>query len=184
MGEIVIELAKATLLMTLGLDSSFDLQQVLRNHPELQKNAAVFVTLTKGEQRQLRGCIGSLQAYQPLYKDIISNTKSAAFRDPRFKPITKEELKDIKIEVSILSKPERVDYKNSDDLKKLIQPYIDGVILEYQGHRATYLPQVWEQLPQFEIFFDSLCQKANLSNGCLEEHPNIQTYKVVKYKEE
>lgn len=184
MGEIVIELAKATLLMTLGLDSSFDLQQALKNYPDLQKNAAVFVTLTKGEQRQLRGCIGSLQAYQPLYKDIMANTKSAALRDPRFKPLTKEELLDIKIEISILSEPKSVKYTDSADLKKQIRVNIDGVVLKYQGHRATYLPQVWEQLPQFENFFHSLCQKANLPSACIENHPDIQTYQVAKYKEE
>ena len=182
MGEVVVELAKAAIVVALDMESSFDLEEALRNHPQLQENSATFVTLTKGEDDRLRGCIGSLEAYRPLYKDIIANAKSAAFSDPRFEPLSVDELEEIDIEVSILTKPQEIRYVDISDLKKQIRAGIDGVVLEYNGHRATYLPQVWEQLPQFEIFFNSLCQKANLPNGCLEKHPTIKSYQVVKYK--
>jgi len=183
MGETVIQLAKAAIAVALGLSSSFNVDSMLQKHPELKKNGAAFVTLTTGENDQLRGCIGSLSAYQPLYKDIIVNAQSAALRDPRFKPLTLDELKKIKIEVSILSEPKILEYDSTEDLRKKIRPDIDGVVLEYDGHRATYLPQVWEQLPKFDEFFSTLCLKAGLPGDCLEKHPEIKTYQATKYKE-
>jgi len=183
MGEITIQLAKAAIAVALGLDSSFDLDQALKTYPDLRENGAAFVTLTTGADDQLRGCIGSLSAYQPLYKDIIANAQGAALRDPRFKPLSLKELDKIKIEVSILSEPKPLAYSSTKDLKTKIRPDIDGVVLEYNGYRATYLPQVWEQLPHFDSFFSSLCQKAGLPTDCLEKHPDIKTYQATKYKE-
>ncbi len=183
MGEIVIQLAKAAIAVALGLDSSFDLEQAIKSHPDLKDNGAVFVTLTTGSDDQLRGCIGSLSAYRPLYEDIIANAKSAALRDPRFKPVTLDELKGIKVEVSILTEPQALQYTSIEDLKTKIKPQVDGVVLEHNGYRATYLPQVWEQLPRFDEFFISLCAKAGLSQNCLDHHPDIKTYQDVKYKE-
>jgi len=183
MGDIVIQLAKAAIAVALGLNSSFDVDKMLQEYPKLKENGAAFVTLTEGPQDQLRGCIGSLSAYQPLYKDIIANAQSAALRDPRFKPLSLDELKRVKIEVSILSEPKPLEYSSVEDLKKKIRPDIDGVVLEYNGYRATYLPQVWEQLPRFEDFFSTLCQKAGLPGNCLENHPDIKTYQATKYKE-
>jgi len=103
--------------------------------------------------------------------------------DPRFKPLSTEELKNIKIEVSILSEPQPLPYENRDDLKKNITPFKDGVVLKYKTYQATYLPQVWEQLPKFDDFFSSLCMKANLPGSCLELHPDILIYQVSKYEE-
>ena len=183
MNEIVIQLAKAAIVVALGLESPFDLEQALKTYPELEKDGAAFVTLTTGSNDQLRGCIGSLSAYQPLYKDIIANAQSAALRDPRFNPLSLDEMKQIKIEVSILSEPQSLPYSSIEDLRSKIRPDIDGVVLEYHGYRATYLPQVWEQLPHFDGFFSSLCQKAGLSGDCLEKHPDIKTYQATKYKE-
>ncbi len=183
MGEVTIQLAKAAITVALGMDSSFDLEQALRSYPELKNNGAVFVTLTTGSNDQLRGCIGSLSAYRPLYEDIIANAKSAALRDPRFNPVTLSEMRDIKVEVSILTEPKILHYTSTEDLKTKIKPQIDGVVLEHNGYRATYLPQVWEQLPHFDEFFSSLCLKAGLAQNCLEEHPDIKTYQDVKYKE-
>jgi len=183
MGEVVIQLAKAAIAVALGLSSSFNVDSMLQKYPELKKNGAAFVTLTTGEDDRLRGCIGSLSAYQPLYKDIIANAQSAALRDPRFKPLTLDELNKIKIEVSILSEPKKLEYSSIEDLKKKIRPGVDGVVLKYDGHRATYLPQVWEQLPEFDEFFSTLCLKAGLSGNCLEKHPEIETYQATKYKE-
>ena len=183
MNEIIIALAKTAILVALGLPENFDLEKALQQHPNLKENGASFVTITKASNGELRGCIGSLQAHRPLYKDIIFNAQSSALRDSRFKPLTKEEFKNIKIEVSILSTPKVITYTNSTDLKAKIEPFQDGVVLQLNGKQATYLPQVWEQLPKFDDFFLRLCQKAGLKSTCLLEHPKIMTYQVRKYKE-
>ncbi len=183
MNDIVIALAKAAILVALNQPEDLDLENALKTYPGLKENGAVFVTINTEPNEQLRGCIGSLQAYRPLYKDIISNAQSAALRDPRFPPLSVEELKDIKIEVSVLSEPKVLAYHDPKDLKSKIVPFQDGIVLKYQGKQATYLPQVWEQLPKFDDFFSSLCQKADLTQDCLSYHPEISTYQVKKYKE-
>ena len=183
MHEILIALAKAAILVALNQPENFDLPKALQEYPELKQNAATFVTLTTGADDQLRGCIGSLEAYRPLYKDIISNAQAAALHDPRFNPLTLEELNNIKIEVSILTEPKVLTYTDAKDLKEKLVPERDGVVLKHHGRHATYLPQVWEQLPTFEPFIESLCQKAGLPANCLSEHPEISIYQVKKYKE-
>ncbi len=183
MNDIVIALAKAAILVALNQPENFDLENALQIYPGLKENGAVFVTINTGSNEQLRGCIGSLQAYRPLYKDIISNAQSAALRDSRFTPLTLEELKHITIEVSILSEPKILEYNDLNDLKSKVVPFQDGIVLKHNGKHATYLPQVWEQLPRFDDFFSSLCFKANLNNNCLSVHPEISTYTVKKYKE-
>ena len=184
MNDIVIALAKAAILVALGQSEDFDLETALKNYPVLEENGAAFVTLNKEPNEQLRGCIGSLQAYRPLYKDIIYNAQAAALRDPRFVPLTTEELDQIKIEVSILSEPQKLLYDGIDDLQRKLVPFQDGVVLKLGEKQATYLPQVWEQLPRFEDFFSSLCMKANLNDDCLSQYPEISTYSVKKFKEE
>ncbi len=183
MHDILIALAKAAILVALNQPENFDLPKALEEYPELKENGAVFVTLNTKENDTLRGCIGSLKAYQPLYKDIISNAQSAALRDPRFKPLSLEEFEHISIEVSILSEPQTVHYSDISDLKTKIRPLKDGVALKHNGHQATYLPQVWEELSTFDDFFGSLCQKAGLNPDCLSQHPDIAVYQVKYYKE-
>ncbi len=182
MKEIVLALAKAAIAITLGKESDFDLDKALHDYPALKENGAAFVTLTQGANDDLRGCIGTLEAYQPLYKDIIANARSAAMRDPRFHPLAPEEFDYTHIEVSILTPPTPVSYGTLDELRSKIRPGIDGVVLKLHGHRATYLPQVWEDLPNFDIFFASLCQKAGLRQSCLGKHPDIEIYQVTKYR--
>ncbi|MCG2759727.1 MAG: AmmeMemoRadiSam system protein A, partial [Candidatus Delongbacteria bacterium] len=127
---------------------------------EALKEGACFVTLTKNND--LRGCIGSLEAYRSLYDDIVSNSINSAFKDTRFTMINKAEMKDIKIEISILSERSEVQYENFSDLKKKIIPDVHGVYLSFSYHSATFLPQVWEQLNTHEQFFTHLCRKAGL----------------------
>ncbi|MDD5406037.1 MAG: AmmeMemoRadiSam system protein A [Sulfurovaceae bacterium] len=184
MNDILTSLARNAIMAALGHSVNFDLEEILKKYPELSKNGASFVTLNTTPSMQLRGCIGSIQAYRPLYEDIILNAKSAALHDPRFMPLTLDELNNIKIEVSILTEPKEVTYKDIEDLKSKITPFKDGVVMRYGSHGATYLPQVWEQLPDFDIFFSSLCLKANLDQNCLARHPEILTYQVKKYEEE
>ena len=181
MGEIFIELAKASIMLALGMDSSFDLVEARESYPVLNQDGAVFITLTKDDR--LRGCIGSLEAYRPLYKDIIANAKSSAFSDPRFSKLTLDEFKEIKVEVSLLSSPKIVEYKDISDLKSKITPKMDGVVLSLGKHRATYLPSVWDSFNSFDEFFGSLCQKAGLKSDCLKQHPSIKLYQATKYEE-
>lgn len=144
------------------------------NPPEAwKKPAACFVTIYLNGQ--LRGCIGSVEAYQPLAKDIINNAVSAAFSDWRFGPVTQDELPNLEYEVSVLSPLKKVKILSLVKLKK-DKP---GVVLENSGHRAIYLPQVWEQLPAPESFLESLCQKAGLSTDAwYEPTTNFWTFTI------
>jgi len=183
MNDILIALAKAAILVALNQPDDFDLEDALEKYPSLEENGAAFVTINIAVTDQLRGCIGSLQAYRPLYKDIILNAQSAALRDSRFSPLTVEELKHITVEVSVLTEPKVLEYHDKKDLENKIVPFQDGIVLKLHGKQATYLPQVWEDLPKFNDFFSSLCLKANLDNDCLSEHPEISIYQAKKYKE-
>ncbi|MRI83966.1 MAG: AmmeMemoRadiSam system protein A [Nitratiruptor sp.] len=151
-------------------------------YPELAKPGAVFVTIN--ERSSLRGCIGSLVAHRPLLEDLIANAKAAAFGDPRFPPLRPEELDQITIEISLLGEPKPLEYSDIEDLRRKIRPGIDGVVLQLDGHQATFLPQVWEELPDFDQFFAHLCLKAGLPPNCLEYHPKILVYQVEKWSEE
>lgn len=160
--------------------STLDTVALIAQYPEFLHPKATFVTLSL--EGQLRGCIGSLYAYRPLLEDLISNAKAAAFDDPRFYPLSKEEFLHVSIEVSLLSEPKPLPYTNSADLKSKITAGLDGVILQIGGKKATFLPQVWEQLPSFEHFFAQLCQKAGHEQTCLALHPDIWTYRVEKVR--
>ena len=127
---------------------------------KLKQNHATFVTLTKNNE--LRGCIGHLEAFQPLYKDVMDNAIAAAVYDNRFPQLQKHELEKIKIEISILSKPEKIKYKNTKDLLDNITAKQDGIIIKYKNHSATFLPQVWKHFPKKQDFLSQLCIKAGL----------------------
>ncbi len=180
--ELLLEIARKAIEVEFN-NCHIDREYLLKKYPKLKEKGAVFVTLNKRDGN-LRGCIGSLIAHRSLLDDIISNAKASAFSDPRFPPLKKEELKDITIELSILSPYKRVEYKNIDDLKRKIRPRIDGVILKLGNHQATFLPQVWEDIPDFNLFFAQLCHKAGVNPyGCLEKHPDIFIYQIEKIEE-
>src|SRR4030042_3851413 len=105
-----------------------------------------FVTLTKGKDHALRGCIGNIQPHKTLYEAVADNALNAAIQDWRFSPVTKNELKDIQIEISVLTIPKKLEFSSPDDLLAKIRPGIDGVYLFYGNKNSTYLPQVWEKL--------------------------------------
>ncbi len=134
----------------------------VENPPEnLKKKLACFVTIK--DNIDLRGCIGTIEPVGNLFDSIIDNAISASSRDYRFEPITENELPDLNYEVSVLTEPEDLKYKNENDL---LEKIIDkGVILEKYGHRAVYLPQVWEHFSSPEDFLSSLCRKAGLQSG-------------------
>ncbi len=179
--SLMTGIARDTIVQSLTGKTLVDKSSLIKVYPFLEKRAAVFVTLNKRDQ--LRGCIGSLQAHRTLIDDLVSNSRSAAFKDLRFSPLTKDELGKLEVEVSLLTAPEEIAYDSVDSLRRQVVVGNDGIVLEYKKQRATYLPQVWEQLTTFDDFFTSLCQKAGLGQGCLGLHPKVSRYHVKKYSE-
>ena len=159
--------------------------EVTEPHTEdlkLQETRGAFVTLEK--KGQLRGCIGHILPVQPLFLDVRDNAISAATEDPRFRQVVEEELDKIEIEISVLTSPEEIKTKSAKEKLEAIRPGIDGIILNYKGRGATYLPQVWEQLPGKEEFLDSLCMKAGLPPGdWKQKDAKISRYQVQAFKE-
>lgn len=148
----------------------------------LQKKMGVFVTLHL--HGQLRGCIGTLEPVLSLVEEISENARHAAFHDPRFPPLTSQEFSEIDIEISVLTPPVILEYTSPADLKKKLIPGIHGVILEKRGAKATFLPQVWDQLREPERFLEHLCRKAGLSSHAWKDSDiSIRTYNVCSFKE-
>ena len=178
MRDILLEIAQKSIEEGFGTVENYSFDK--NKYPYLFENGASFVTLTI--DGNLRGCIGSLVATTYLLDDIRKNAKAAAFSDPRFAPLSQSEFEKVEIEVSLLSEPKFLEYKDIEDLKSKIKPYNDGIVLRLESYQATFLPQVWEQLPTFELFFSHLCQKAGMSEDCLLHHPQIYVYHVQKFK--
>jgi uncharacterized protein len=148
----------------------------------LQNEGASFVTLTVNGG--LRGCIGALEAYQPLILDVVEHAAAAAVDDFRFQPVRPEEVPSISIEISVLTKPERLNYSEPDDLLEKLRPGIDGVILKDGRMRATFLPQVWEQLPDKQEFLSHLCSKMGAPSGLWKiKNLEVFTYQVEEFHE-
>ena len=148
----------------------------------LSCDGACFVTLTK--HGALRGCIGSLEARRPLVLDVRENAVAAAFHDPRFPPMRLEELDDLHVEVSVLSSPQPLSYDGPDDLIAQLRPGVDGVVIERGWNRATFLPQVWEKLPDPRQFLEHLCVKAFLpADAYRSPGLDVYTYQVEKFDE-
>ncbi len=124
---------------------------------------ACFVTLQ--ENGFLRGCIGSIIAYEPLINNLIKNAYNSAYKDPRFAPLDESEFDKIKIEVSLLSTPKKIIFSNEEDLIDKIVPFVDGLIIKDKNYQAVYLPSVWEQLPDKKLFLNSLKKKAGLAEN-------------------
>ena len=180
--QMLLELARETIACQAQGDPvpSVDLHAVSEN---LRDDAACFVTLT--QYGQLRGCIGSLEARQPLVLDVRDNALGAAFRDPRFPPVGADELEDLHVEISVLSKPELLDYQGPADLIAKLRPSTDGVVIERGWNRATFLPQVWEKIPDPHEFMEHLCRKAYLpADAYREPGLDVYSYQVEKFEEE
>jgi AmmeMemoRadiSam system protein A len=126
----------------------------------LDEPRGCFVTLTK--RGRLRGCIGNIEPVLPLSDAVQRNALNAAFHDPRFSPVTEDEMRQVEIEISILTVPERLEFSDSEDLKHKLVPGKHGVIIHRDGRSAVFLPQVWKQLPDTEKFLNNLCLKAGL----------------------
>ncbi len=154
---------------------------VVLPHPALSKPGATFVTLT--QNGQLRGCIGSLEAHRALAVDVTENAVAAAFRDTRFTPLSKEELSRTRVEVSLLEPAKTLDFVDETDAIARLCPGIDGLILMHGGRRATFLPQVWESLPDPLKFMEQLKLKAGLPADFWDEKIALARYGVQKWKE-
>lgn len=176
-GRLMLALARAAIAREL------DVPTPPPPHPTwLDETGAVFVTLT--EAGRLRGCIGSLTAHRSLGADLEHNARAAALRDPRFPALSQAELARVRVEVSVLTPATTMTFMDEADALAQLRPGVDGVILEYGHHRSTFLPQVWEQLPDPRLFMSQLKQKAGLSGDFWDKDVNLSRYGVEKFKED
>jgi AmmeMemoRadiSam system protein A len=179
-GEVLLAIARAAIAETLELPH-VSIEELARHNNWLQEQAACFVTLMKNGQ--LRGCIGTLEAHRTLLEDVIHNANAAAFRDTRFSPLTSEELADTEIEVSLLSPMQVLHFSDEQEALTQLRPNIDGVLFEYGQHRGTFLPQVWQQLPERNDFIAHLKNKAGLASDFWSDQVKLYRYTVDKWKE-
>ena len=166
-------------LAVLSVKSQLDnLNLRIENCPRaLETRLASFVTLI--ENGILRGCIGSIAAHQPLVVDICQNARNAAFKDPRFTPVQANEFEKLQFAVSLLSRPEKIDFNGEEDLLEKLVPEVDGLIIRDAGRQAVYLPEVWKQLPDKKEFLNSLKQKAGLTPEWFSD-----TFEAYRFKTE
>lgn len=175
-GSTLLKLARSEIASKLGHEVSPPAQAGWLAEP-----GASFVTLTR--QGELRGCIGTLEAYRPLGLDVRENAVAAAFRDPRFMPLSRAEFDDVRVEVSVLSPHEALAAGSEKDALAVLRPGIDGVVFEYAHYRSTFLPQVWEQLPDPAEFMAQLKRKAGVPMEFWAEGVRLSRYTVSKWKE-
>ena len=182
-GQLLVKLARQTIAERLGVqkENTEDLETQMADDI-FQSPRGTFVTLTK--DNQLRGCIGNLQPDKALKEGVRDNAISAAFHDPRFPALSKAELDQVDIEISLLTEPSPLSYKDADDLLAKLRPNVDGVIIRKGMYSSTFLPQVWDQLPDKIMFLSHLCLKAGLpadewKKGELE----VMTYQVQYFEE-
>ncbi|MBE0585435.1 MAG: AmmeMemoRadiSam system protein A [Desulfofustis sp.] len=179
-GVSLLRLARETIARRLGAGSRSDRE--LLGDEAMQQQCGTFVTLKLAGQ--LRGCIGNLEPAGSLVDSVIRNAESAAFHDHRFAPLTLDELSRVRLEISILTPAVKLDYQDGGDLINRLRPGIDGVILQVDGTRATFLPQVWEQLPDPSEFLDHLCLKAGLPKSTWRHgQAEIFIYQVRSFSE-
>jgi AmmeMemoRadiSam system protein A len=184
-GQLLVKLARHTLSERLAKkipQNEIDSLDAALTDPCFSLSCGTFVTLTI--DGQLRGCIGNLTSNESLTSGIRRNAINAAFHDPRFSPLSPSELDRVSIEVSILSEPQPLYYREASDLIKKLRPNIDGVILRKDSASATFLPQVWEQLPQPKDFLTHLCLKAGLAADAWQHSElEVSTYQVQYFEE-
>ena len=178
--KILLEIARASIRHGLarGKPVPVDLGTL---PPELAVERATFVTLER--QGELRGCIGCLEAFRPLAVDIAANAFAAAFRDSRFPPVSAEEFDGLEIHLSLLTPPEPLPFSSEADLLSQLVPGVDGLILEEGPLRGTFLPAVWEHLPEPEAFLWHLKVKAGLSGNHWSPAMRVHRYRTELIKE-
>jgi AmmeMemoRadiSam system protein A len=175
-GTTLLRLARGAIAEALG-------ETVATPEPAawLDEPGATFVTLTR--EGELRGCIGTLIAERSLHEDVTANARAAAFRDPRFPSVTRHEFAEVAVEVSLLSALEPLAFEGERQLLALLRPGVDGVLLEHGWQRGTFLPQVWEQLPEPKDFLAHLKRKAGLPADFWAREIRVSRYIVTKWRE-
>jgi len=176
LGKALLGIARSAIGVELGMPG-----QDKPAHALLGQPGATFVTLKRAGD--LRGCIGSLRATRPLGVDVHANAIAAAFGDPRFPPLARFEFEEIVVEVSLLTADEPIDVADEADLIARLRPGIDGLILGYGHQRATFLPQVWDALPDPRDFVAALKRKAGLPEHFWSPQMNVSRYGVTKWTE-
>lgn len=173
--QSLLEVARRSI--SRGVATGDPLRLDVDDYPELlRKPRATFVTLQR--DGKLRGCMGSLEASRPLVADIAHNAHAAAFRDPRFPPLTDAELADLEIHLSILSPLEPLPVADERDLLRKVRPGIDGLVLRDRTHRGTFLPSVWESLAEPSEFVRELKRKAGLPTDTWSDDWEVFRYTV------
>lgn len=172
----LLPIARASIANQLGKTHPAD-----ESAPWLRAPGASFITLNL--EGKLRGCIGSLQARRALLDDVKANAQAAAFRDPRFKPLTASEYEHIEVEISLLSALSALEFTDEASALAQLMPQVHGVIFEYGHHRSTYLPQVWEHFADPAMFLATLKQKSGLPPNFWEPGVKLHTYTVAKLRE-
>jgi len=175
-GPTLLALARAAVATALGQPTAADDRAKWLHEP-----GATFVTLT--QNGALRGCIGSLMPYRSLLDDVRANAVAAALHDPRFMPLARHELPITQVEVSLLSPLQTLHFESEADALAQLRPHTDGVVFQYRDRRSTFLPQVWEQLPDARTFMAQLKRKAGLAADFWAPDVQLQRYTVAKYKE-
>jgi len=175
-GTVLLPIARAAIATALGHATTASTQPAWLREP-----GACFVTLT--ENGRLRGCIGSLQAHRSLLADVQANAVAAALRDPRFAPLSAAELEHTDIEVSVLSAPQPMVFVDEADALTQLRPGVDGVVFSCGHRRSTFLPQVWEQLPDRVQFMAQLKRKAGLDALFWSDAVRLERYTVRQWTE-
>jgi AmmeMemoRadiSam system protein A len=176
LGRALVAIARGAIGAKLGLEAD-----AAPAHEALGAPGATFVTLFRGGE--LRGCIGTLQPLRLLRDDVRENAVNAAFSDPRFPPLAREEFDAVSVEVSLLSPSRMLRFASEAELLAQLRPGVDGVTLEFRRHRATFLPQVWATLPDPRAFLVELKRKAGLDPEFWSPHLNVGLYEVTKWRE-
>ncbi len=180
-GRELIKLARNTIeARLLGREAAPE--EGVELSPKFSDKRGTFVTLTM--EGALRGCIGHIVPQESILEGVKENALNAAFRDPRFRPLSRGEWDRVKVEVSILTQPQPLEYEDPADLLRKLRKDVDGVIIRKGYHQATFLPQVWEQLPDKAAFLEHLCLKAGLSGEAWKQGDlEVLTYQVQAFEE-
>lgn len=179
-GRRLLELARDS--MAHGIATGLPLSVRPRAWPSsLWVPRATFVTLTR--EGRLRGCRGRLEAVQPLPQDVAVSAMETALDDPRFPPVAATELSQLKIAISVLTPPETLAVADREALRSALVPHRDGVLIAASGHRATFLPKVWEQVPEVDDFLAALWEKAGLGADAWPPGIEIQRYRAIEFAE-
>ena len=175
-GPILLGLARSAIAAR-----GASIPRTFREPAWLDRPGAVFVTLTR--RGRLRGCTGSIEPRRSLREDVIRNAAAAAFHDARFPPLAATELPHVRIEVSLLSPPENLSFTSRADMVGRLRPGVDGLVLSWHGHRGTFLPQVWEQVPDPDDFVSHLLRKARLPELFWDPDITVRRYTVTSWSD-